>query len=326
MIITQTPLRISFFGGGTDFPEYFRKEQGAVLGTAIDKYIYHSVIPFHSSLFNYSIRLAYSKVETVSKVDDIEHTPFKEILKYMKISKDVEIGITSDLPAFSGLGSSSSFTVGLLNALHAHKGGMFSPLDLAYKAIDIEQNILHDKVGCQDQTFAAVGGLNLIEFKDVDNIIINRIPLSREKKEEFNNSLMLFFTGIQRRAGKVEEDKLKNLPKIAPNLEEIYRHVEEGYKILTGNRSLSEFGYLLDKTWQMKKNLTAMVSNKQIDEMYQAGIDAGALGGKLLGAGGGGFLLFFVPPEKKNTVRNALSNYYEVDFNIDAPGSHVIYA
>lgn len=326
MILARTPLRVSFFGGGTDFPDYFKKEGGAVLGTAIDKYIYHTVLPFHSHLFDYSMRIAYSKVEKVKNINDIEHAPFREIIKYSGIDKNIEVSITSDLPAFSGLGSSSSFTVGLLNALSAHKRELIPHLDLAYKAIDIEQNILHDKVGCQDQVFAAVGGLNLIEFKDTDNITVHKIPLPPERRDELNNSLLLFFTGIKRRASDIEQKKMQNLNKISDHLKDIRKQVDEAYQILTGSGSLTDFGKLLDKTWNIKKNLAKGVSNPEIDEMYNAAIEAGALGGKLLGAGGGGFLLFYVPEDKKAKVRKVLANYYEISFNINAPGSHIVYA
>lgn len=327
MIITRTPLRVSFFGGGTDLPEFFEKNGGgAVLGTSIDKYLFHSVTPFHSHLFDYSIRLAYRKVECVKALEEIEHAPFRECLKYFGITKDIEIDLTADLPSFSGLGSSSSFVAGLLNALLAYRGRTVPRIELAYMAIEIEREVLKEAVGCQDQVFAAVGGFNVIEFKSTKNIIVHRIPMAPERLSEFESSLMVFFTGIKRRAMEVEEKKIKNIANITDTLKSMLPLVDEGYHVLSGPAPLSDFGYLLHKTWLLKRQLDKDVSNQAIEDIYNKGIAAGALGGKLLGAGGGGFLIFFVPPEKQDNVRKQLCGYHEIKIGINSPGSTIIYS
>jgi D-glycero-alpha-D-manno-heptose-7-phosphate kinase len=326
MILCKTPLRVSFLGGGTDFPEFFRKHGGAVLGTAIDKYIYHSVMPFHSRLFDYSVRIAYRDVECVKSVGDIKHAPFREVLKHVGIERDVEISLTSDLPSFSGLGSSSSFIVGLLNATLAFQGKTIPRLELAYTAIEIERERLKESVGCQDQVFAAVGGCDLVEFVDVDRIVVHRLPLGRERLKELERSLLLFYTGIPRRASNIESKKIGNLHNLTEYLLELRGLVDRGFSVLVGGDNLSEFGTLLDRAWQLKKNLHSDVSSPVIDGMYRAATEAGALGGKLLGAGGGGFMLFFVPPERQAKVRAALSNYYEIEISLNAPGSQIVHA
>jgi len=326
MIITKTPLRVSFFGGGTDFPEYFAKKGGAVLGTAIDKYVYLSVMRFPSELFDYSVRLAYRKVECVSDVAHIEHAPFREILRHCGIDKNVEINVAADLPSFSGLGTSSSFTVGLIKALHAYQGRHIGALELATQAIKIEREVLHEAVGCQDQAFAAFGGFNVIQFSGPDNINVERVVIGHDRLQELDGSLMMFFTGLTRRAQEVEKSKLKNLAAIEDNLGRMRRLVDEAHDLLTSNRSLAEFGALLDRTWHEKRNLDPAVSNIRIDQMYDTARKAGALGGKLLGAGGGGFLLFYVPPERQSRVRSALAGYHEIEFSVNAPGSSVIHS
>lgn len=326
MIICQTPLRVSFFGGGTDLPEYFEQHGGAVLGSAIDKFIYHSVTRFPSELFEHSVRLAYSKVEHVRCVDDIEHKPFREILKFVGIEKDIEISLAADLPAFSGLGSSSSFTVGALNALNAYKGQFLSRNELARMAIHIERDRLSEAVGCQDQIFAAFGGINLVEFISRDNFIVNRVVMSAQRIQELNDSLLLFFTGVKRRACDIERRKINNIDQIRGSLLNIHRLVEKAHVLLTGNASLTGFGELLDETWRQKRELDPAMSQPQVELMYERAKTAGAVGGKLLGAGGGGFMLFFVPADRQEKVRQALADYYEVPFRLNAPGSSIIHS
>lgn len=325
MILCRTPLRASFLGGGTDFPEFFRQHGGAVLGSAIDKYIYHSVMPFHSQLFDYSVRIAYREVECVKSVADIRHAPFREVLKAVGIERDVEISLTSDLPSFSGLGSSSSFVVGLLHALLAFRGRIVPRLALAYEAIRIERERLNEAVGCQDQVFAAMGGLNLVEFVAVDNIVVHRVPLSRERQRELESTLMLFYTGIPRKAAELEAQKIRSLPALTGYLLELRKLVDAGYSALVGGPSLGVFGELLDRAWVLKKQLHSGVTTSVIDAMYDAAKEAGALGGKLLGAGGGGFLLFVVPPERKPRVRAALANHFEIEIGLNAPGSQIVH-
>lgn len=326
MIISQTPLRVSFFGGGTDFPEFFEEHGGAVLATAIDKYIYHAVTHFHSRLFDYSIRLAYRKVECVKRLADVEHRPIREILRHFGIKRDIEVTLTADLPALSGLGSSSSFTVGMINAVSAYQGKFIAKNDLASLAIHMERNVLREVVGLQDQITAAYGGLNVIEFSGADSFTVHRVAISKGKMQELDGSLMLFFTRTTRRANDVEKNKLMNLGLIRGKLKRMHRLVAKAHGILTSNQPLSAFGELLDVTWKEKRSLSADVSSPVIDRMYQAAVGAGALGGKLLGAGGGGFMLFFVPQENRMAVRKALHDCIEVDFSINASGSRVIHS
>jgi D-glycero-alpha-D-manno-heptose-7-phosphate kinase len=325
MIITKTPLRVSFFGGGTDLPDFFRVHGGAVLGTAIDKYIYHSVSRFPSQLFDYSVRISYSKVECVRSTAEIEHTPFREILEDFQLDRDIEIHVAADLPSFSGLGTSSAFTVGLIKALHAFQGRHISRSQLTSEAIRIEQDVLMEAVGCQDQAFAAHGGLNLIRFSQSGDVAVERVSMARHRREELSQSLMLFFTGITRRAQNIEVNKIKNIARIEGNLLRMLRHVDAAFDILTGTGSMTRLGLLLDETWREKRELDSAVSNATIDTMYQHALQAGALGGKLLGAGGGGFMLFFVPPERRETLRSALANYHEIPFAIDVPGAAIIH-
>jgi len=326
VIIAQTPLRVSFFGGGTDFPEFFSQYGGAVLGTAIDKYIYHSVTAFPSRLFDYSIRLAYRKVECVARLEDVEHGPFREVLRYLNIARDVEISLAADLPASTGLGSSSSFTVGLINALMAFQGKFISQSDLAAAAIHIERNILRETVGCQDQVLAAFGGLNVVRFISDTEFTVYRIALPKVRLDELTQSLLMFYTGTTRSACDVEKRKLANLCNVQCQLKRMLCLVDEAHNILTGNQDLSAFGVLLDRTWREKRMLAANVSNSAIDAMYDTALAAGALGGKVLGAGGGGFLLLFVPQERQAAVRHALKDFYEVPFSLSARGSGVVHS
>jgi D-glycero-alpha-D-manno-heptose-7-phosphate kinase len=326
MIICQTPLRVSFFGGGTDFPEFFSAHGGAVLATAIDKYIYHSVSHFPSKLFDYSIRLAYRKVECVNDLAEIEHVPFREILRYLGIERDVEISLTADLPSFSGLGSSSSFTVGSINALNAFQGRFIPKGELANLAIRMEREILREAVGLQDQIIAAYGGLNVIEFSAGDNFVVHRVAISKAKLQELDASLLLFFTGVTRRASEIEKRKIENLHRIEGNLKRMLTLVEKAHGVLTGNGSLAAFGELLGETWREKRALDLVVSSPAIDKLYELAGRAGALGGKLLGAGGGGFMLLFVPEERQAKVREALKDYIEIGFSINSPGSSIIHS
>ncbi len=326
MIITQTPVRISFLGGGTDYPEYFLEHGGAVLGTAVDKFAYLSMARFQSSLFDYAIRISYRQVECVNTIDDIQHGPFRECLRWAGVSRDVEVNYTAELPAFTGLGSSSSFVVGLLNTIYAYQGRLVPPLELAYQAIEIEREVLHESVGCQDQTFAAVGGFNVIEFRGWNNFIVNRIPLRPERMEEFEEHLMVFFTGIRRRADELAARQVKRVKQNTDHLLAMRETVDEGFRVLVNPGSLAPFGTLLHKSWLHKRELDPAISNDTVNEIYEAGMAAGALGGKLLGAGGGGFMLFFVPPERKQAVRQRLGHLTEIPFQTGAQGTYVVHA
>jgi D-glycero-alpha-D-manno-heptose-7-phosphate kinase len=326
MIIARAPVRISFFGGGTDYPEYFLQEGGAVLATSINKFSYVTASPFLSRLFDYSVRISYRKVEIVKEGHGIEHNVFRECLKLCGLERDIELHNCADLPAFTGLGSSSAFTVSLLHALHTFKGQFLCPEELAYEAIHVERDILKDNVGCQDQVLAAFGGFNLVEFRTERDIVVNRIPLSRRRLEEFESHLLLVFTGITRKASDVVAHQLKRVGQNLPALRAMREMVYTGHDILIRDRPLREFGELLHCAWEAKRGLDGGVSNPEIDEIYQAGRNAGAWGGKLLGAGGGGFMLFFAPPDTHPRLREVFARRQILDFKINAPGSQIIFS
>lgn len=325
MIIVQTPLRVSFLGGGTDYPEYFEKHGGAVLGTAINKSAFLSVSKFYSKLFDYSIRISYRDVECVKCLDEIRHRPFRECLRFCGIESDVEIDYSAELPAFTGLGSSSTFVVGLIKALYAYKGRHVEPIDLAYQAIDIERRVLGEAVGCQDQTFAAFGGFNLIEFKAVNDIRVRPLQLSEERIKEIQSHMMLFFTGVKRSAREHAARQLERVGANLMHLKMMRELVDDGAEILESGGDVLDFGRLLAESWQMKKSLDSSMSNEVVDKIYAYGVEAGAVGGKLLGAGGGGFVLLFVPPDRQEAVRGKLAGFTEIPVEINAPGSRVIY-
>lgn len=326
MIISKTPFRISFFGGGTDYPEYFTRHGGAVLGTAVDKCTYLAATRFYSRLFDYSIRLAYRQVECVADLEHIEHAPLRECLRWVGITKDIEVDCVAELPSSVGLGTSSSFVVGVLNALYAFQGRVVHPLDLAYQAIELEREVLHEAVGCQDQTFAAMGGFNLIEFRSTRDIVVHRVPLSPERKTEFEQHLLVVYTGIRRRASQVASRQVKKIESNLAQLKQMRSLVDDAYAILAGGGSLATFGRLLHEGWELKNSLDSSISNATINGIYRRGLDAGALGGKLLGAGGGGFVLFFVPPERRSAVLNALGPLETVSLQINAPGTQIVHA
>jgi len=326
VIISKTPFRVSFFGGGTDYPEYFLKHGGSVLGTAIHEYAYVAAHRFHSRLFDYAIRLAYRQVECVKGLEDIDHAPFRECLRWVGVSGDIELNYAADMPSFSGLGSSSSFVVGVLNALYAYQGKAVRPLELAYQAVELEREVLREAVGCQDQVFAAVGGLNLIEFRSTREIIVHRLPLSQERLKSLEQCLVLVFTGLRRRAHEMAQSQISRIGLNLDRLRTIREMVDEGYDILTGTGELTRFGELLHRAWRVKSELDPSISNSTVHSIYERGLAAGALGGKLLGAGGGGFLLFFVPPDRLPNLHRELSDLEILSVRIGAPGSHIIHS
>jgi D-glycero-alpha-D-manno-heptose-7-phosphate kinase len=325
MIITKTPFRISFFGGGTDYPEHFRQHGGAVLGTAIDKCTYLAATPFYSQLFDYNIRLAYRQVECVPDLDSIQHAPFRECLRWTGLSRNIEIDCMASLPSSVGLGTSSSFVVGLLNTLYAFQGRVVHPMELAYQAIELEREVLHEAVGCQDQTLAAMGGFNLVDFRDTRDITVFPVPLNGARQHEFEHHLLLVFTGLRRRASTLAARQVNKIDVNHARLLRMRKQVDQAYDVLAGGKSLALFGRLLHEAWTEKRSLDDSVSNPTIDALYRRGIDAGALGGKLLGAGGGGFVLFFVPPDRHEQVRAALDHVEEIPVKIAAPGTQVIH-
>jgi len=326
VIISRAPVRISFFGGGTDYPEYFLKEGGAVLATAIDKYSYVTASPFLSHLFDYGIRLSYRKNELVKAVSEIEHNVFRECLQLCGLERDLELHTVADLPAFTGLGSSSTFTVSLLHALHGFRGEFRTPLQLAYEAIHVERGLLKEHVGCQDQVVAAVGGFHLIEFRREDDILPHRVPVSLERLRDFERHLFMVFSGIKRKTSDIVPGQIRNIGKNSATLKRMRAMADQGWQILTGNGSLSAFGQLLHEAWMAKQSLDGGVSNPTIDEMYKHGLRNGAIGGKLLGAGGGGFILFFAPPETHAALSQAFQDLQVLSVRINAPGSEIIFA
>lgn len=326
MIIVRTPLRISLFGGGTDFPEYFKLNGGAVIGSAIDKYIYHTISHFPSWLFEHKIRFAYRIVEHVPDIEHIKHTPFKEILKYHQIYENIEVNLASDLPSFTGLGSSSTFTVGLIKGLNAFQGKLIDTKTLAKTAIYLEREVLDESVGFQDQVFASYGGFNHVKFSGSDSFNVERINVNEALMKELSENLIMFYTGMTRRASDIEEVKLKKIDKNISSLDRMYECVDEARRILSTGESLDEIGHLLNESWQLKRSLSEDVSNSHIDGAYQLGLENGALGGKLLGAGGGGFLLFYVPKRSQKQFRGAFSHMHEVVFTLNAQGSSIIHA
>jgi len=326
MIISRAPLRVSFFGGGTDFPEYFRHHGGAVLATAIDKYSFVTASRFQSDLFDYGIRVSYRKNESVEHFAQIEHPVFRECLRLLKLDKDIELHTVADLPAFTGLGSSSAFTVSLLHALHAYKGDYVRPLELAYEAIHIERNILGENVGCQDQTTAAVGGFNVLEFRDETDIRVHRLNLRPERRAELQAHLFVLYTGIKRRASDMEAKKVAGFTLKLDVLRRMRAMVDDGRDQLVDGGSFERFGHLLHEAWLAKRSLEASVSNDQIDSLYRAGLAAGAWGGKLLGAGGGGFILFLAPPETHGRLRQTFARDFAMSLQLDGPGSQIVFA
>ena len=319
LIISRTPVRISFFGGGTDYPAYYRSHPGAVLGTTIDHYTYISVKTFKSRFFDHNIRIAYSKTELVNTIDEIQHPSIRETLRHHKLRDNLDIHIFSDLPARTGLGSSSSFTVGFVNALYALQKKQISKEKLGSEACFIEQQMIRENVGSQDQLHAAYGGLNLIEFSD-SNPKVTPVEADHTLLE---SHLMMFFTGITRHASEIVKEQMEKTGDNSCYLSQMYDLVFEGKSALE-NGEMYQFGSLMGRSWNLKKQLSSKVSNQLIDAAYARALGAGAFGGKLCGAGNGGFLLFVIPPEKQEAVRRAIG-LQEVSVLLENEGSKIIY-
>lgn len=324
MIISRTPYRVSFFGGGTDYPDWYREHGGGVLSSAIARYCYLTcrwLPPF----FDHKSRIVYSVIENVHDVEEIQHPAVRESLLYLGMRDGLEVHYDGDLPKMTGLGTSSSFTVGLLNALHALRGDSCSPMQLATEAIHVERDLCGDRVGSQDQVCAAFGGLNVIRFGQDDSISVNPVALPVERLTEFQDSLLLFFSGFSRYASEIVAEQLQNIPKKKNELFEMGAMVEQGLEILTGG-DLADFGRLLHESWLLKRSLSSCVSSPAIDSMYDMARKAGAIGGKITGAGGGGFLLLYVEPDRRESVIKALSGFLHVPFCLDYTGSQVIFS
>lgn len=324
MITTRTPMRISFFGGGTDYPVWSREHGGAVLSTTINKSCYITcrwLPPF----FEYHSRVSYTKVENVSTNSAIEHPSVRGCLQFLNIDEGVEIHHVADLPARAGLGTSSAFTVGLLLALYGIRDQMRDKHALASDAIHVEQEILGESVGAQDQVSAAYGGLNRINFHQNGAIEVKPILTAPSRLVELERHLALFFTGFSRIASEIAKEQIRMTSQRANELRAMLQLVDEGENILANaNRSLGEFGHLLHEGWKLKKTLSQKITNTNIDDIYETGLRAGALGGKLLGAGGGGFMLFFVPPERRQELRHSLKRLLCIPMAFSSRGSHVV--
>jgi D-glycero-alpha-D-manno-heptose-7-phosphate kinase len=324
MIISRTPFRISLFGGGTDYPAWFREHGGSVIGMAINKYCYLSVRKL-PPFFEHQSRIVYSQVELINNVSEIQHPAVRGILTELKFHEGIEIHHQADLPARAGLGSSSSFTVGLLNALYALRGSMRTNRDLANEAIRIEQDVLKEKVGCQDQIWAAYGGFNRIDFHTNGNFNVSPIIVPPERRDELVGSIMLFFTGFSRFSSDFADEQVKNINNRQSQLADIRALADRAFDILRDSRTpLRELGKILHESWHLKRQLADSVSNNQIDEIYEAGRSAGAIGGKLLGAGGGGFMVFLVEHDKREKLRERLKHLVQVSVDVETGGSKIV--
>lgn len=321
MIITKTPFRMSFFGGGTDLPSFFNEYGGAVISTTFDKYCYVNVrhLP---RFFNYSTELSYSKTERVTEIEEIQHPAIREAMKFLNMD-ELRLTYEADLPARSGLGTSSSFAVGMLNAFYALKGKYVDKKRLADEAIYLERILCDEAGGWQDQIAASFGGFNRINFTN-NGYTVHPIIIPPERKKQLNNNLMLFFTGFTHFSAEIQASSA-DIDKRA-QLQEMLQLVDVAESILTNkNTNLNTFGELLDTTWRLKRQTGTKISTNSIDNLYERGIKAGALGGKLLGAGGGGFLLFYVESDKQESVKEALSDLMYVPFEFENDGTRVIH-
>ena len=313
---------MSFFGGGTDFPDFYKKHGGAVISTTFDKYCYVNVrhLP---RFFDYSTELSYSIIERVTDIDEIKHPAVREAMKMLDMH-EIRLTYEADLPARSGLGTSSSFAVGMLNAFYALKGKYADKKRLADEAIYLERVLCNESGGVQDQIAASYGGLNRINFNE-NGYEVNPIIISPARKEELNRNLMLFFTGFSRFSSDIQDSTQKALEDEQSRLLEMLSLVDDAERVLTSKTELNEFGRLLDYTWKLKRGISGKISTDSIDGLYQKGIEAGAIGGKLLGAGGGGFLLFYVEKEKQESVRQAMEKLLYVPFEFENSGTRVIH-
>lgn len=323
MIITRTPLRVSFFGGGTDYPAWFREHGGAVLATTIDKYLYlhcRYLPPF----FDFRSRIVWSKIEQVQAPGEIAHPAIRGILEWMKIGEGVEIHHHGDLPARTGLGSSSSFSVGLLHALHALRGELVSKRRLAEEAIFVEQQVLKENVGVQDQIQSAFGGLNRIDIRTDGSFEVAPLVVRTERLAGLQKHLLLLYTGLSRTASEIAAEQVSTMGAKTAELKAMREMVDEGEKILVGTGDLREFGRLLHESWKLKRELSSKIAPAFVNEIYDVARQAGADGGKLLGAGGGGFMLIFVQPEKRSVVLKALSKLLPVPFQFERSGTQIV--
>ena len=322
MIITRTPYRLSFFGGGSDYPAHYREHGGAVLATSINKFCYittRALPPF----FDHKFRLVYSKIELASSPQEINHPSVRAVLQYLNVKEGLEIQHQGDLPARSGIGSSSSFTAGLLHSILALRGHMISKFDLATKTIHVEQDIIGEKVGSQDQVTASVGGFNVLRFNKDGAISVNPVIISEARKLQLNDHLLMFFTGISRDSQTITKNKIRKIEHNPAGINEIAQMVEDALSVLVSGSDITDFGRLLHETWKLKRAISDEISNQKIDAIYDIARKNGAVGGKLLGAGGGGFIVFFAPPDAHSKIIHALADYVNVPFKFERQGSTV---
>ena len=325
MIISRTPYRISFFGGGTDYPSWYLKNGGEVLSATIDKYCYLSC-RYLPPFFEHKIRVVWSKNEMCQDVSEIIHPSVRGTLKYLALKTEgLEIFHQGDLPARSGVGTSSSFTVGLLHAIYGLQGKKIDKHELAKRSIHIEQNLIRETVGSQDQVSVSYGGFNHISFLKNGSFIVSPMIIDQNREKELNQHLMLFFTGVARTAEEVANSYVGDIDENGKQLRSMQKMVGEAIAILTGDGSLEDFGELLHKAWLHKRSLSKLVSNQYLDELYSVARKAGAIGGKLCGAGGGGFMLLLVPPEKQSDVKKKFEKLIHVPFNFENDGSRIIF-
>ena len=322
MIIAQTPFRMSFFGGGTDYEGFFKEHEGTVISTTFDKYCY-TTIRHLPRFFDYSNEIVYGVMERTKSVDEIKHPAVRNIMKYLDMH-ELRVVYEADLPARSGLGTSSSFAVGLLNACYALKGKYADKRKLADDAIYIERVLCNEAGGIQDQIAASFGGFNRIDFR-ADGYTVSPVVFSTDRQKELNNRLMLFFTGFSRFSSDIAQSQIKATRDKTAELLEMKALVDDVQRLLVSGSDLNEFGRLLDYTWKLKRSITSDISNNDIDILYNKAIEAGALGGKLLGAGGGGFLLFYVEPEYQQNVRKVLEDLIYVPFEFENEGTRIMY-
>ncbi len=324
MIISRAPFRVSFFGGGTDYPVWYRQHGGATLATTIDKYCYLScrwLPPF----FEYTSRIVWSKIETVKEISEIQHPAVREILRFMKVEQGIELHHDGDLPARTGLGSSSSFTVCLLHALYALKGVAPTKMKLAKDAIEVEQDRLKENVGSQDQVIVSFGGFNRINFSQNGEIDVDPVVMDPDRLARLQDHLMLVYTGLSRNSSEIAAEQIRATDQRQDQLRVIHQMVDEAIRILQGKSDLDRIGYLLHESWILKRSLTHRISTPLVDQIYETALALGATGGKLLGAGGGGFLLLFVKPEYQERVSQGLDELLKVPFRFESSGSRIIF-
>ena len=323
MIISQTPFRLSFFGGGTDFRNFYQEYGGAVLSTTIDKYCYVNVrhLPH---FFDYATELSYSKIERVKSIDEIEHPAIRVAMKEMHV-ENIRLTYEADLPARSGLGTSSSFAVGMLHAFHAMQGRYITKKELADQAIRLERDLCNEPGGIQDQIAVAYGGFNRIDFSS-DGYTVKPVIMTDERKRMLNDRMLLFFSGFSRFSGDIQAEVMSKVSSNAGVLLEMKHLVDEAEKVLSVGADMSVFGDLLDVSWRLKRGISERISNNTIDAVYEIAKKNGARGGKVLGAGGGGFMLFYAEPEYHNGIKEALKEYLHVPFCFEHSGTRVLYA